>query len=67
MISICAVDVSTPQLRRCSMASSRFQLVLGISSSRAWSTAARATSALAAGLPPGSVAVMVTWALPRTA
>ena len=32
MISICAVEVSTPQLRRCSMASSRFQLALGISS-----------------------------------
>jgi len=66
MISICAVEVATPQLRRCSMASSTFQLVLGMSSSSAWSTAANATSAWAAGLPLGKVAVMVTCALPRT-
>ncbi len=66
MISIWAVEVSTPHARRCSMASSRFQLVLGISSSKAWSTAATATSAFAAGLPSGSVAAMVTCALPRT-
>jgi hypothetical protein len=66
MISICAVDVSTPQARCCSMASSRFQLRLGMSSSRAWSTAASATSAFAAGWPLGSLAVMVTFACPRT-
>ncbi|MEO6054348.1 MAG: Ohr family peroxiredoxin, partial [Chthoniobacterales bacterium] len=35
MISICAVDVSTPQARRCNIASRMFQLLLGISSSRA--------------------------------
>ena len=59
MISICAVEVDTPQLRRCSIASSSCQLVLGISSNSAWSTAASATSAWAAGWPLGSVARMV--------
>ncbi|OQC08868.1 MAG: hypothetical protein BWX79_01569 [Alphaproteobacteria bacterium ADurb.Bin100] len=48
------------------MASSRFQLVLGISSSSAWSTAATATSAPAAGCPLGNFPVMVTLAVPRT-
>ena len=66
-ISICAVDVSTPYARRRSIASSRSQLLFGISSSRASSTAATAICVPAgAGWPFGSVTFTCACALLRT-
>ncbi len=66
-ISICAVDVSTPYARRRSIASSRSQLLFGISSSSASSTAATAICVPAgAGWPLGSVTFTCACALLRT-
>ncbi|CAJ3425635.1 Uncharacterised protein [Burkholderia pseudomallei] len=66
-ISICAVAVSTPYARRCSIASSRSQLRFGISSRSASSTAASAICVPAgAGLPSGSVTFTRACAVPRT-
>ncbi len=65
MISIWAVEVSTPQERFWYMASSSAQVSLLLSSSKAWSTAATDTAAPAAGLPLGSLASIVTLAVLR--